>query len=111
MSVQQEELNKPTAGSTGTYTSVLKARVPELTKVSIVVANAHATATLNWKVLVSNDPEGAAGTWAEEKAEAALTGTSVSKHLVSQPVIWVDVQIQSTDTSSPQANVWLLGVG
>ena len=92
------------------FTSILKVRMPDIGKVSLVIQNAHATASLNWKVLVSNDPAGATDSFAEEKASAALTATSKARYLITVPAVWIDIQIQSDGADSPQANVWLLGV-
>jgi hypothetical protein len=93
------------------YVSILKERLPEIPSVSIVIANSHATKKISWKVLVSNDPEGASGTWAEEKAAADLNATTVAKHVLSAAFVWVDVQIKSEDSTSPSSAIWLLGVG
>jgi len=64
---------------------------------------------VDWKVLVSNDPEGASGTFAEEKAEAQLAGgNTLEKYAISQAVLWVDVQIKA-NAAGNQANCdcWL----
>jgi hypothetical protein len=93
------------------YVSILKERLPEIPSVSIIIANNHTTKKISWKVLVSNDSEGAAGTWAEEKAAADLSAESVAKHVLSAAYTWIDIQVQSEDSESPQAATWILGVG
>jgi hypothetical protein len=101
--------------SNGTYTSLLKAKLHSRTATTLVIANLHASHNLKWKVLVSDDPEGAANTWAEEKAEATINGAATVapvKHVISGPFCWVDVQIMSAGPAeSPQASAWLLAVG
>lgn len=108
--VQQEKLDQE---SNGTYTTLLKARVSARTNASVVVANAHASHNLLFKVLVSNDVEGANGTWAEDKAETTITGGSNPiRHVLTGPFIWIDVQIKSVGAGeSPHGSAWLLGVG
>ena len=95
------------------YASLLKARIPARTNASILLTNSGLTgATIDWKVLVSNDPEGAADTWAEDKAEATLTIATGVKHVLSGPFLWVDVQIKSNVSGkSGEGNCWLMAVG
>jgi len=95
------------------YASLLKARIPARTNASIVLTNSGLTgATIAWKVLVSNDPEGAADTWAEDKAEATLLIATGVKHVLSGPFLWVDVQISSNVSGkSGEGNCWLMAVG
>jgi len=95
------------------YASLLKVRVLSRTAGSLVIKNQHATATLKYKILVSNDPQGGANTWAEEKAEATLAGAAIPVRVVlTGPFVWVDVQIASNGAGeSPQGSAWFLAVG
>jgi len=92
-------------------TSILKAKIISTKKASIVLVNQHASKLINWRILVSNDPEGAAGTWAEETTSAELAADTPVRYVLTGAFVWVDVQIQSEDSASPQALVWLLAVG
>jgi len=97
------------------YASLVKAKILGKTHCTLVIKNHHASHTLNYKVLVSNDPEGIAGTWTEEKAETAIAGAATPvpvKYEISAPYVWIDLQIASDGTDeSPQASAWLLAVG
>lgn len=107
--VLQEKLAQAT---TNTYASLLKAKILPRTDGSIVLYNSHATAALRWKVLVSNDVEGAANTWGEEKAEATLAALTPIRYVLTGPFIWVDVQVASNVTDTPsEANCWLQACG
>jgi len=95
------------------YASLLKARIPARTNASIVLTNTgESGAHINWKVLVSNDPEGAAGAWGEDKVEAVLNQGSTVRHVLTGPFLWVDVQIKSNVSGkSGEGNCWLMAVG
>ena len=95
------------------YASLLKAKIPARTNATIVLTNTGETgATIDWKVLVSNDPEGAANTWCEDKSEATLLISTGVKHVLSGPFFWVDVQIKSNVSGkSGLGNCWLMAVG
>jgi hypothetical protein len=94
------------------YASLLKARIPDRTDASIVLYNSHASHTIKWKVLVSNDEQGASTTFAEEKAEATLAAVTPVRYVLTGPFAWVDVQIASnTSGQSGEGNVWLLATG
>jgi hypothetical protein len=112
-----EALNKPTAGSNGTFQSVLKEKIPEWLNCSIVLKNVHATASLKFQVLVSNDMEGAIGTYgalaldSEGNTTKSLAAGALEALTLSGPFAHVDLQIQSEDTNSPQCSAWMLAVG
>ena len=95
------------------YASLLKAKIPARTNASIVLTNTGLTgAHIDWKVLVSNDPEGAAGAWADDKAEATLNQGATIRHVITGPFVWVDVQIKSNVSGkSGEGNCWLMAVG
>jgi hypothetical protein len=107
--VKQEKTDQYTNGS---YVSLLKARIPDIVQSTVVIRNQHASHSFLWKVLVSNDPDGIAASFAEDKAEATLNPATRARHVITGPFIWVDVQVMSdTAAESPQASAWLLGVG
>lgn len=95
------------------YASLLKTRIPARTNATVVLSNIGETgATINWKVLVSNDSEGAANTWAEDKAEATLLISTAVRHVLTGPFLWVDVQFASgVSGKSGVGNCWLMAVG
>ena len=95
------------------YASLLKARIPARTNATIVLTNTGLTgAHVDWKVLVSNDVEGAGDTWAEDKAEATLNQGSTIRHVISGSFLRVDVQIKSNVSGkSGEGNCWLMAVG
>jgi hypothetical protein len=96
------------------YASLLKSKIVGRTNATVVLSNTGLTGhTIKWKVLVSNDPEGASGTWSEEKAEATLNaGATPVRHVVSGPFCWCDIQIASNDPGeSGEGNCWLMAVG
>jgi len=92
------------------FTSILKTKILGQKTASVCLANSHATAAVNYKVLVSNDPEGASASYVEEKASAAVSAMAGAAHVINGPFAWVDVQIQSVGADSPQSSVWLLAV-
>ena len=95
------------------YASLLKAKIPARTNASIVLTNTgESGAHIDWKVLVSNDPEGAVNTWSEDKSEATLNQGSTIRHVLTGSFFWVDVQIKSNVSGkSGLGNCWLLAVG
>lgn len=96
------------------YASLLKAKIIGRTDASIILSNTGLSGhTIKWKVLVSNDPEGAADTWAEDKAEATMNaGATPVRHVLTGPHLWVDVQFASNDAGeSGEGNAWLMTVG
>jgi len=98
--------------TTSSYASLLRARVIGFPHATIVVTNSHGSYSLNYKVLTSNDPKGAANTWAEEKAEATLAAGAVARHVLTGAFCWIDVQI--VDTTGGQhaiGNAWLQACG
>lgn len=103
---KEESLNNTT---TNDFVSILKAKITDLNNCSIVLYNGHATYEINWKVLVSNDPEGAANTWAEDKASAELGTESIVRHVLTGAFVWVDLQVESATDEEPSDNVdaWL----
>jgi len=95
------------------YASLLKAKIPARTNATIVLTNTgESGAHIDWKVLVSNDLEGAAGTWAEDKAEATLNQGATIRHVITGPFFWVEVQVKSNVSGkSGLGNCWLMAVG
>jgi len=108
--VNQETLGQVAVAA---YASLLKARIPARTNASIVLTNTgESGAHIDWKVLVSNDPEGAVNTWCEDKAEATLNQGSTIRHVLTGSFFWVDVQIKSNVSGkSGLGNCWLMAVG
>jgi len=103
---KEESLDNTSANA---YASILKAKITDLNNCSIVLYNGHATSVIKYKILVSNDPEGAANTWAEDKAEATLNGVTAVRHVLTGAFVYVDVQIASNvaDTHSDDVDAWL----
>jgi hypothetical protein len=68
---------------------------------------------LKYKILVSNDPQGTASSFAEEKAEATINGGTVPvRHVLTGPFLWIEIQIMSNGPSeSPQASAWIMAIG
>ena len=97
------------------YASLVKAKILGKTQCTLVIKNHHASHALNYRVLVSNDPEGAAGTWATDKAATAIAGAATPvpiEYELTGPYVWIDLQVASDGTDeSPQASAWLLAVG
>lgn len=95
----------------GTYASLLKARIIGRTIASLIITNSG-TATIKWKVLVSNDSQGTAGSWAELKAEATLAGSAVAAYSITGIYGWIDIEIMSNATgTSGEGNAWILAAG
>jgi hypothetical protein len=99
--------------SNATYTKLLRTRLTSRTLASVIVRNQHATATLKYKILVSNDETGDVNTFAEEKAEATLAGAAIPiRYVLTGPFVWVEIQIMSNASAeSPQASAWVVAVG
>jgi len=95
--------------TTNEFVSALKMKITNLNNASIVIYNGHDTYEINWKVLVSNDPEGADNTWAEDKVSAELGVNSAARHVLTGAFIWVDVQIESAtdDEHSDDVDIWI----
>jgi len=96
--------------STGSYASILKAKLGGL-YASIVVLNLDAVKDLKYKVLLSNDPDGASASYGEDKAETTIQESATGFHITTIPSHWVDVQIKEASAlESPHASCWLIGV-
>ena len=110
--------NQPTTGSTDTFQSILKAKVEDSLNVSVIIRNKHATAALTFRAMVSNDPEGSENSFhplAISDTEGAETTISVEADTTEAiafggTFIWIDIQIESEDENSPQADAWMLAV-
>lgn len=100
--------------STNSYATLLKAKICGRTDATVVISNSHTSNWIKYKVLVSNDEEGAANTWVEDKAEAVLNNSTstIASHVLTGPFLWVDVQIKSnSDGVHGTGNAWLHAVG
>lgn len=107
--VLQEKTGQATTAS---YATLLKARITEPTKATVVITNSHGSNGLKWKILVSNDPEGASSSFAEEKAEAVLAANAAVQHSVSGAFAWIDVQIvDNVEGNHATGNAWLNACG
>ena len=107
--VAQETTNQ---ASTASYVTLLKARLVSMTHCTITLTNSHGSNGIKFKILVSNDPHGADGTWAEEKAETVLAAAAAKSHAISAPFAWVDVQIIDENAGNHGiGNAWLQACG
>jgi len=99
--------------SNDTYADLLTVKLIERMHATVIVRNQHGSHGLKYKILASNDPQGAANTWAEEKAEDTISGGSDPvRHVLTGPFVWVKIQIKSNGPSeSPQASAWLMAIG
>ena len=107
--VLQETVGQATTAS---YATLLKVRLTEPTKATVVISNGDSSNGLKYKILVSNDPEGAASSFAEEKAEAVLAANATARYVVSGSFLWIDVQVvDNVPASHAIANAWLHSCG
>ena len=98
--------------STNAYQSLLKCRVPERTRCTLVLTNSHGTNDLKFKFLVSNSSGGVANSWAEEKGETTLAALSSTRYVLTGVFCWLDIQIiDSSSGNHATANVWVMAVG
>ncbi len=96
--------------STDSFASIVKAKTDGLL-LSIVIANLDGANQLSYQVLGSNDPEGAVGTFATEKASADLAASTLAAYLTTNRYMWVDVQIkEKVALQSPHSSCWVLGI-
>lgn len=100
--------------STNSFASILKMKVYSRKAITVVISNSHAINVIQYRVMVSNDEEGAADTWAIDKSDTDLVANSVTleRHVVTGAFVWVDVQIKSkvADTHGT-GNCWMYAVG
>ena len=100
--------------STNDMASILKMKVYGRRQITVVISNSHPTNIIQYQVLVSNDEEGAANTWAINKAatDVAANNVTLEMHVVTGAFVWVDVQIKSkiADTHGT-GNCWMYAVG
>ena len=98
--------------TTGSYVIALRSRPLGFKTISLTLTNSDGVNSLKYKVDVSNDPQGAADTWAEEIAEQVLSAGAAAKHVLSGPFVWVAIQVKDASGGSHAiANVYLLAVG
>jgi hypothetical protein len=100
--------------STNSFASILKMKVYGRRQITVVISNSHATNIIQYRVLVSNDEEGAANTWAIDKADTDVVANNVTleRHVVTGAFVWVDVQIKSkTADTHGTGNCWMYAVG
>jgi hypothetical protein len=108
-SIKQSTLNQ---NSTSGYASLLRAKITGRTAATITIANNDGANGILWKVMVSNDPEGATGTFAEDKVEDSLAAGGSSKHVVTGAFAWVDVMFKDESSGNHAAcSAWLQAVG
>ena len=90
----------------------MRAKILGLRNCTIVLTNSHGSNGIKHKIQVSNDPHGADGTWAEEKAETVLAAGAAASHALSAPFVWVDVQIVDESAGNHGiGNCWLQACG
>lgn len=107
--VNQTTLN---IASTTVYASAQKAKILELRESSLVIHNPHETNGIKWKIQVSNEPQGAPDSWAEEKAEATLAPGATDSYTLSGPFVWVNVLIvDASGGAHGLANIYLQATG
>lgn len=98
--------------SDGSYKTLLKSKFVGRTVASLVIRNTHATDSLKWRVVVSDDPNGAADSWGILKAEDTLTGNTVTPYAVVGTFCWVSIEIMSNGAGeSPAGYCWMMAVG
>jgi len=103
--LQEEKTGQATTDS---YASLLTSKLTELHEVSVVVSNSHGSNAIKYKVMASNDPDGAAASFAEDKAEATLAAGAAERHVLTGPFVWVSVLIKaSIGGSQGTGNAWL----
>jgi hypothetical protein len=108
-SVKQESTNQP---STASYATLLRARVIGFTKCTLTVTNSDGVNAIKFKILVSNDLQGAANTWAVEKTEDVLAAGAAYPHILSGAFCWVDVLIVDESAGDHGiGNCWLQACG
>jgi len=112
--VKQE---KTAQNSTNDYVSLLKVKIEGIVKASVIITNSDTTNSINYKMLYSNDPEGAVGSWYEKQAETAIVPyasdpANAKNHDIDPTPLWIDIQIQSTVPDSVGiGNAWMKIVG
>jgi len=98
--------------TTDSYASLLKARTPEVTKVTVVIANTDSVNALKYRILGSNDPDGASGSYAIEKTESVLAANATERYSLSGSFFWIDIQVaDNVPASHAIASAWLHGCG
>lgn len=107
--ILQEQLAQD---STTGYVSLLKCRITERQKCTIVISNSHAANGIKYVVWVSNDPLGSAASFATEKTEATLAALACERHVLSGSFAWVDVRIiDASGGAHGIGNAWLHSEG
>lgn len=112
MPVKQEKTGQ---ASTNSYVELLKARVIDLEYTSLVLSNSDAADDVDYRILVSNDPEGITSSFAaleldsEGNIEATLGEGEKRPFTLSGQFAWVLVEIKSTVTDHAGiGNCWLM---
>jgi len=112
--VKQEATDKTSAVA---YDTLLKVKLEGIVKASVIITNSHATNIIQYKILFSDDPEGADGSWYLKQVETDIDpyGTDPSKakyHEFDPTPLWIDIQIKTkTDPNHGTGNAWLKAVG
>ena len=100
--------------STNSMVSILKMKIYGRMQLTVVISNSHAANVIQYRVLVSNDEEGAVNTWAIDKTDTDVVANNVTlgSHVVTGAFVWVDVQIKSKTTDAHgTGNCWAYAVG
>jgi len=100
--------------STNAFVSILKMKVYSRKQITVVISNSHPTNVIQYRVLISNDEEGAVNTWAIDKTDTDVVANSVTleRHVITGAFVWVDVQIKSkVEGDHGTGNCWMYAVG
>lgn len=93
--------------TTNSYASICKANIVGHPNCSVVIRNSHASYVADYKILVSNETNGADGTWAADKAEAQLAGNNATvAYAINGCYKHVDVQAKA-NAANNQALLWV----
>ena len=98
--------------STIAYVSLLKCRLIERPKSTLIVTNSHAVNSIDFEVWISNDPRGSVLSYALEKSAATLAPLGSARYPLTGPYAWLDIRIvDSSPGDHGVGNAWVLGVG
>jgi hypothetical protein len=98
----------------GSYKSLLKTRIlGRPFPATAIISNSHASHTILFRVLVSDDPQGSDGSWGIDKVETSIAPSTVaSPYVASGAFCFIDIQIMSAASGqSGEGTAWLLAVG
>jgi len=112
--VKQEKTGQASAVG---YATLLKVKLEGIVKASVIITNSHAANIIQYKILCSNDPEGADGSWTQKQAEADIDPygadpSNAKYHEFDPTPLWIDIQIKTkTGTDHGTGNAWLKVLG